>query len=73
MTLPIEVKGYDTDGMIYCCFNDVLQVVSVHDISERWLTLVAGPDDYTGIPDRIVLAANSAGQLDRKQPCPETP
>lgn len=73
MTLPIDVQGYDTDGMIYCCFEGVLQVVSVHDISERWLTLVAGAGDYTDVPDRIVLAANAAGQLDRKQPCPATP
>lgn len=71
MTLPIEVKGYDEEGMIYCCVNDVLQKVSVHDISESWLTLVAGADDYTDIPDRIVLAANAAGQIGRKTLCPE--
>ncbi len=72
MTIPanLEVKGYDTDALIYVCVDDVLQVVSVHDISEDWLTLVVGPADYTGVPDRIILAANSAGQLDRKQPCP---
>ncbi len=71
MTLPVDVKGYDRDGMVYCCFGDALQVVSVHNISERWLTLVAGPADYTGIPDKIVEAANSAGQIDKKVPCPK--
>ncbi len=73
MTLPVEVRGYDTDGLIYCCYNGVLHKVSIHDISETWLVLIVGAGVYTGIPLQIILAANAAGQLDKPQPCPSLP